>query len=49
GEKIYISISIGIASYPETSKDPEKILSLADSAMYNAKRLGGKQYSIASF
>ncbi|PNV80042.1 MAG: GGDEF domain-containing protein [Dictyoglomus turgidum] len=49
GEKIYISVSIGIASYPETSKDPEKILSLADSAMYNAKRLGGKQYSIASF
>ncbi|MGC9002199.1 MAG: diguanylate cyclase [Dictyoglomus sp.] len=49
GEKIYISISIGIASYPETSKDSEKILSLADSAMYNAKRLGGNQYSIASF
>lgn len=49
GEKIYISVSIGIASYPETSKDPEKLLSLADLAMYNAKRLGGKQYSIASF
>ncbi len=49
GEKIYISVSIGIASYPEISKDPEKLLSLADLAMYNAKRLGGKQYSIASF
>lgn len=49
GEKVYISVSIGIASYPETTKDPEKLLSLADTAMYNAKKLGGKQYSVASF
>jgi len=48
-DKIYLSISIGIASYPETTREPEKLINFADLAMYEAKSLGGKQYSIISF
>ncbi len=45
-EKIPIKISIGIASYPTDTDDPEKLLTLADTAMYKAKTLGGGQYAI---
>jgi diguanylate cyclase (GGDEF)-like protein len=48
-DKIYLSISIGIASYPETTREPEKLINFADLAMYEAKSSGGKQYSIISF
>ncbi len=44
-EKIPIRISIGIASYPTDTDDPEKLLTLADTAMYKAKTLGGGQYA----
>ncbi|MFN3699031.1 MAG: GGDEF domain-containing protein, partial [Dictyoglomus sp.] len=47
--KLYLSVSIGIASFPEITRNPEKLLNLADLAMYKAKRLGGRQYSIASY
>ncbi|HPU44282.1 MAG TPA: diguanylate cyclase, partial [Dictyoglomaceae bacterium] len=44
GNKISVSVSMGIASYPEDTSDPEKLLSLADTAMYRAKLAGGNQY-----
>lgn len=37
GAKIPLSVSIGVASYPWDAKEEEKLLSLADAAMYQAK------------
>jgi diguanylate cyclase (GGDEF)-like protein len=36
----HITISIGIASYPDDAIDPIKLVELADSALYRAKRSG---------
>jgi diguanylate cyclase (GGDEF)-like protein len=38
-----LAISIGFASYPHDSSDKEQLLMLADAALYEAKRLGGKR------
>jgi diguanylate cyclase len=35
-----ITISIGIAAYPDDAKDPIHLVELADSALYRAKRSG---------
>ncbi|RJP21243.1 MAG: GGDEF domain-containing protein [Candidatus Abyssobacteria bacterium SURF_5] len=41
GEKEYsVTVSIGIAGYPEHALSMEKVLSCADSALYEAKRTG---------
>jgi len=40
GEKISITVSIGVASYPETTKDIDKLVEEADTALYDAKRSG---------
>ncbi len=40
GEPIRLSISIGVASFPEHSRNREGLLDLADKAMYRAKSLG---------
>lgn len=40
GEQISITISIGVASYPETVDDIEKLMEKADMALYAAKRSG---------
>jgi diguanylate cyclase (GGDEF)-like protein len=37
--KIKITISIGVASYPETSFTKDEILTLADKALYEAKKI----------
>ncbi|MEN2984977.1 MAG: diguanylate cyclase [Dictyoglomaceae bacterium] len=47
-KKISLNISIGIASYPEDTLEPDKLLALADKAMYEAKIYGGGQYSYFS-
>ena len=39
-----LSLSIGIASYPEHGKQVSEILGKADIAMYEAKKLGKNQY-----
>lgn len=47
GEQHQISASLGIAMYPEHSRDENELLRLADQAMYEAKRLGKAQCAVA--
>ncbi len=39
-EKHPVTISIGVASFPNDSKDPIELIEMADSALYRAKREG---------
>jgi two-component system, cell cycle response regulator len=39
----HITISIGVASYPEDGRDPIQLVEMADSALYRAKRSGRNQ------
>jgi len=43
-ELFYISASIGLTLYPTDSSDPEALLSYADQAMYEAKKLGRNRF-----
>jgi diguanylate cyclase (GGDEF)-like protein/PAS domain S-box-containing protein len=43
-ENCYISVSIGIAMYPDDSDDADELLNKADQAMYAAKKLGRSQF-----
>ena len=48
GDRQYsLGVSIGIAVYPDHTATPDKLLSLADAAMYQAKQAGGNQYRLA--
>ncbi|MFL6468480.1 MAG: GGDEF domain-containing protein, partial [Pyrinomonadaceae bacterium] len=38
--KHHVTISIGISSFPDDSKDPIELVEMADSALYRAKREG---------
>jgi diguanylate cyclase (GGDEF)-like protein len=40
GEPIRLTISIGVASYPDHARQRDELLDLADKAMYRAKSLG---------
>jgi diguanylate cyclase (GGDEF)-like protein len=40
-EVCQVTTSIGIAAYPQHGEDPERLLAIADQAMYHAKRQGG--------
>lgn len=42
------TVSIGIAVYPETARNPEVLVRAADDALYLAKRSGRDQYRIAT-
>ena len=44
GAKVNIKTSLGIALYPQHGNDPERLLTLADRAMYEAKKAGGNGY-----
>ncbi len=44
GHAHYISASIGIAVYPDDSHDTQALISFADQAMYEAKKLGKNRY-----
>lgn len=44
-EKINITISIGIATFPETIKDTDKMLETADKCLYKAKHSGRNKVS----
>ncbi|KIL42753.1 diguanylate cyclase [Jeotgalibacillus alimentarius] len=39
-EKINVTVSVGLASYRETTSEPKKLLQDADQALYKAKRTG---------
>lgn len=45
-KSINTSVSIGLAFYPTHGKKPSELLHFADSALYQAKRLGGSQYQL---
>lgn len=40
GKTIYITVSIGVATYPDIIKEPEAIFSQADKSLYHAKQTG---------
>ena len=42
--KVHITASIGVATYPNDSKDPEDLIKKADQAMYKAKEQGRNNY-----
>jgi diguanylate cyclase (GGDEF)-like protein len=38
-----ITISVGVAAFPEDARDPIELVELADTALYRAKNLGRNQ------
>jgi len=40
GEILRITISVGVAAFPEDARDPIELVELADTALYRAKNLG---------
>jgi diguanylate cyclase (GGDEF)-like protein len=47
-EPLYITTSIGVASYPHDGEDASALIHSADSAMYEAKRSGKNGYRICN-
>ena len=45
GQRAAVAVSIGIALYPDDTTEADQLVSLADSAMYAAKQLGGARHS----
>lgn len=43
GKRVTITISLGIAMYPDASESADTLIELADQAMYEAKAAGGNQ------
>lgn len=48
GQEAFISASVGIALYPKDAKDIASLLKSADTAMYQAKKLGKSNYQFFS-
>jgi diguanylate cyclase (GGDEF)-like protein/PAS domain S-box-containing protein len=48
GRECFLSVSIGVALYPEDGKDAETLIKNADIAMYEAKYTGKGMYKICS-
>ncbi|BAF69235.1 putative bifunctional diguanylate cyclase/phosphodiesterase [Nitratiruptor sp. SB155-2] len=48
GKKLYVSISMGVAFYPEDRRKKESLFLLAEKALKEAKRKGGKQIEFAN-
>jgi len=46
GYELYISLSMGIAIYPENGEDANSLVKHADIAMYSAKKNGGNKFHI---
>jgi diguanylate cyclase (GGDEF)-like protein len=42
-QSVAIAMSIGIACYPQDSQNKDELVMLADTALYEAKRLGGRR------
>ena len=47
GESIKVTISVGVASYPENGEDAESVIRNADAALYEAKELGRNRVILA--
>jgi diguanylate cyclase (GGDEF)-like protein len=45
---VVITVSIGVAAFPEHGKNPETIIATADGALYHAKRSGRNRVVLAS-
>ena len=43
-----VTISVGVASFPQHGMSPKELMAAADAALYNAKRSGRDQVSVAS-
>lgn len=48
GQEFFISISAGVAIYPQDGTDPDTLLKNADTAMYKAKDSGKGKYMLCS-
>ncbi|HLL71541.1 MAG TPA: GGDEF domain-containing protein, partial [Pyrinomonadaceae bacterium] len=44
-----ITISIGVAAYPDDARDPIELIELADTALYHAKQSGRNRVSAFCF
>jgi diguanylate cyclase (GGDEF)-like protein/PAS domain S-box-containing protein len=44
GNELHLTVSVGIAAYPEDGTDPESLMKSADMAMYQAKERGRNNY-----
>ena len=47
GESIEVTISVGVASYPENGEDAQSVIRNADAALYEAKELGRNRVVLA--
>ncbi len=48
GQEFFVSVSAGLALYPEDGHEPEALIKHADTAMYSAKATGKGQYALCS-
>ncbi|RFA24712.1 hypothetical protein CAI21_20720 [Alkalilimnicola ehrlichii] len=48
GQQLFMGVSMGVAVYPNDAEHIDKLVELADTAMYYAKRLGRNQYQFYS-
>jgi len=45
--RVKVTVSVGVASYPQSGEDPESIIREADGALYQAKKLGRNRVILA--
>jgi GGDEF domain-containing protein len=45
GHLMQVSVSVGIAIYPDDATDARTLIGLADAAMYRSKRRGGGSFT----
>ncbi len=48
GQRLYVTTSIGISTYPADGEEAEALLTNADIAMYRAKELGRSRYQLCT-
>jgi len=48
GKYLKVAASVGISTYPDSSRDAKMLIQLADKAMYQSKQLGGNQFQFST-